>query len=314
MSNAQKLALARSLNRLGHTKVLDALQVVGKSLPCSVTAVSGSIVTVKFELDPSKMPFTLPEVTIPHAGPEYIRYPTQVGDKGVVIAIDTYLGGISGLGGGVADLSVRGNLSALIFLPVASTEWFSTPDPDAVVVYGPNGVILRDTKGDTTLVLTKDSITLTVPDGKTVTINGKTQFNGDMKVDGDVLIDGDLTVTGKSNWDTDFVVQKNLIVMENTQLKGALEVAGTSSLKGTKIDGNVVQTGDFDQTGNMAITGDSKFDGNIVQTGDLDVTGISTFDGTMDVTGEVTSGTIALTTHLHSGVNKGSDNSGAPVP
>lgn len=314
MSNAQKLSLSRSLNRVGHIKVLDAIQITGKSLPCSVTAVSGSIVTVKFELEPSKMPFTLPEVTVPHAGPEYIRYPTQVGDKGVVISIDTYLGGISGLGGGVADLAVRGNLSALIFLPVASTDWFTTPDAEAVVVYGPNGVILRDTKGDTTVVVTKESITLTVPDGNTVTVNGKSAFNGDMLVTGNVKIVGDLDVTGKSNWDSDFVVQKNLIVMENTELKGKLDVGGDTTLKGTTITGNVTQTGDFDQTGDFKIAGESTFTGNITQTGILDVTGDSMFDGKMDVTGDVLSGTISAQTHVHSGVNKGGDDSGAPVP
>lgn len=314
-SNAQKIPLGRSLNTFAQGKVLDALQITGKALPVSVVAVAGSIVTVKFELAaPPRVPFTLPNVTIPMFGPEYIRYPTQVGDKGVVFAIDTYAGGISDLGGGTADLSVRANLTALVFFPIASKNWSTTDDPDAVVIYGPNGAVIRDTKHNSSVVVTKDSITITVQDGKTVTVNGKSHFVGDMKVDGDVLIDGDLTVTGKSHWDSDFTVNKNLIVMENTKLMGDLAVSGDSSLKNTDIGGDITQTGDFDQTGNMSVSGDGKFTGDFTGGGKMDVTGPATFGDTMDVTGDVTSATISLQNHIHSGVSKGGADSGPPVP
>ena len=102
----------------------------------------GSIVTVKFEVNSVQ---SLPQVTVPMFGPEYIRYPTQVGDKGVVLPIDVYLGGISGLGGGVATMAIPGNLSSLIFFPVASTQWSTSENPNAVVIYGPDGGIMRDT-------------------------------------------------------------------------------------------------------------------------------------------------------------------------
>jgi len=155
--NSQKLPLARSLNQIAETAARAAISQLGRALPCSVVAVMGSIVTVKFEVTSVQ---SLPQVTVPMFGPEYIRYPTQVGDKGVVLPIDVYLGGISGLGGGVATMAIPGNLSSLIFFPVASTQWSPTDDPDAVVVYGPTGVILRDQGSVCTLTLRPSGVTI----------------------------------------------------------------------------------------------------------------------------------------------------------
>lgn len=146
-NNAQKTWIARSLNQFAEKKALDAIELLGKALPCSVTAVAGSIVTVKFEL--TNISYTLPNVTCPMFGPEYIRYPTQVGDKGAVFPADAYLGGMSGLGGGVADLSLVGNLSALVFFPIANKNWSASDNANALVLYGPDGVILRDTNKQT---------------------------------------------------------------------------------------------------------------------------------------------------------------------
>lgn len=140
--NAQKTHYARTINKFAEQKVLDAIQITGKSLPCRVEFVSGSIVTVSFLLNSS---FTLPRVTCPMFGPEYIRYPTQVGDLGVVLSSDYYIGCVSGLGGGqTADLVQRANLSTLIFLPIANTgasttqNWPANPsgDPNALTLYG----------------------------------------------------------------------------------------------------------------------------------------------------------------------------------
>lgn len=160
--NAQKTPLARSLNTVATRRAQDLIQQLGKALPASVVAVSGSIVTVKFELI---SPYTLPQVTCPMFGPEYIRYPTKVGDKGMVLPADAYLGGISGLGGGIADLSIPANLSALVFFPIASSKWSATDDPNAVVIYGPDGVILRNTANSISINATGTKIVFTVPAG-----------------------------------------------------------------------------------------------------------------------------------------------------
>lgn len=153
MDSSQKTNLAQSLNRVAQAQARSAIDQLGKALPCSVVAVAGSIVTVKFEL---QSVFTLPHITCPMFGPEYIRYPTQVGDKGVVLPIDAYLGGISDLGGGDASLTVPGNLSSLIFFPIASRNWSSSENPNAVVIYGPDGCVIRNTTNQASLTVDAD--------------------------------------------------------------------------------------------------------------------------------------------------------------
>ena len=167
-SNAQKTPIARSLNLVAEGRVGQAIQLLGKALPCSVVSVSNSIVTVSFQL--TNIPFTLPNVTVPMFGPEYIRYPTQAGDLGVVFSIDTYLGGISGLGGGVADLSMRANLSSLIFFPVASKNWSAPTDQNKIELYGPNGAILRTQDNTCSVTVSKTGIPITLPAGDTIVI------------------------------------------------------------------------------------------------------------------------------------------------
>ncbi|MBU9228202.1 hypothetical protein [Burkholderia multivorans] len=141
--NYSKLPLQRSLNRVAIARAAQAIEDTGNALPCRVTKVSGAIVTVEFEMQGT---WTLPPVTIPKAESPWIRNPTQVGDKGVTMPADAYLGGISGLGGGTADFRRRGNLTALVFVPVSNAG--SAPDdPNAAQVCGPNGMIARTTQG-----------------------------------------------------------------------------------------------------------------------------------------------------------------------
>jgi hypothetical protein len=167
--NALKTPFTRSLNMAAQRRALDAIQLQGKALPASVVAVSGSIVTVKFELSG---PYTLPPVTCPLFGPEYIRYPVQIGDAGVVFPADAYLGGVSGLGGGVADLTIPANLSALVFFPVANKAWSAPDNANAVVIYGPDGVVLRDSGAACKLVLTPSGVTITGNLSVTGTVTG----------------------------------------------------------------------------------------------------------------------------------------------
>ena len=181
MPASQKTPLAASLNAIAHRKALEVVQHLGKALPCSVTVVSGSIVTVKFEVTG---PYTLQPVTMPIFGPEYIRYPIQVGCLGVTFPIDVYLGGISGLGGGTADMTMpQANLSNLVFLPCGSKNWSATDDANAVVIYGPDGAIIRDTGKTTTLKIAPNAATLTAT---TFTINGNVVVNGKITSTGDI--------------------------------------------------------------------------------------------------------------------------------
>lgn len=172
--------------RAGSERVFnDQEQNIGKELPCHVVGrnIAGSIVTVSFDISSA---FTLPNVTIPVFGYEYIRYPIQIGDKGTAIAFDARLGGNSGLGAGTSDLSQPGNLSALVFMPIGNINW-SEVDPNALTMYGLNGVVLRDTGSNCIIALTQNTITIIGKD--TVVINsGPTSIvlnsNGSFNISG----------------------------------------------------------------------------------------------------------------------------------
>lgn len=182
--NAQKTPLARSINRFAEEKILDAMQILGKALPCSVVAVAGQIVTVNFDLD--AQPFTFPNVRMPIATWVYDWIPVQIGDKGVTIPSDVYLGGVSGLGGGVANLTQQANLSSLVFLPVGNAAWRppgTAPNgpinSNVRVVQGPEGVLIRDMQGKCTIAvsftggrnggitITTNNLPITINDGQT---------------------------------------------------------------------------------------------------------------------------------------------------
>jgi hypothetical protein len=134
-----------------------------------VVSVNGAIVTIKFEV--ANAPFTLPQVTIPVATSVYVREPLKAGDKGVCVAADAYLGGVSGLGGGTADLTERANLTALAFQPLGSTS-FPSVDANAVVIGqgASNGVRLQDGSGAAVLLVQPSGITMTFG-GHTVVLN-----------------------------------------------------------------------------------------------------------------------------------------------
>ena len=160
--NVQKTPLVRSLNRFAENKIADAIAQLGKSLPCSIVSTNGWIVTVKFEL--TNIPFTLPNVTVPVAYPEYCFIPFQAGDKGEVMTADAYLGGISGLGDGTADLSQLANLSNLVFVPVGNKSWAPT-DPNKIELWGPNGFLVRDKDSTFKIIGDKNAGTLTIAYG-----------------------------------------------------------------------------------------------------------------------------------------------------
>ena len=166
-NNALKLPFASSQNRFAAKKINDALQLTGKALPCTVTAVSGAIVTVSFEI---LSDFTLPSVTVAVQESIYVRLPIQVGDLGIVQPADARLGGITGLGAGTANLSTPGNLAALTFVPVSSANWPAV-DGGKVVIAGPTGVLLSDATGAAVITVDKTAgITLSFG-GRSIVLN-----------------------------------------------------------------------------------------------------------------------------------------------
>lgn len=132
--NSQKFPFGVSMNTMVRGKAQDAIQALGKGLPCTVAAIVGpGIVTVNFEVSTSPAP--LPQMTMPVGKPPYIQYPIQVGDIGVALSADLRTGGITGLGAGTPSLGdTVGNLSAMTFFWLGSTKE-EFVDPEAVVIY-----------------------------------------------------------------------------------------------------------------------------------------------------------------------------------
>jgi hypothetical protein len=217
--NVQKTPLVASVQMAAQQKVVDAMALLGKALPSSVTAVNGDIVTVQFEVTTGNV--TLPNVTIPKAESPYLYSPTQVGDVGLVVPSDVYIGGISGLGGGTADLSLPGNLSALVWIPV-STKSFTPDNANAAMVVGPQGAIIRDAASDSVITLTPTEIlvqrgnaqitmtdtTMEIQRGSQniiinssgVTINGSADITlnstAGITLNGPIIINGTVSATG----------------------------------------------------------------------------------------------------------------------
>lgn len=186
--NHQKTPLARTLPLFAQNVVLNEIEKRGYALPGHVVKVSGSIVTVAFDVADAN----LPQVTIPVLGPEYIRLPIQVGDKGVAFPASVPIGNVSGLGAAAANPNISvvcGNLSTLIWFPVGSANFSATPDANALVLYGPDGVIIKDKAGNTVATLTSSGWTLTAPTTIQMTVGSKT-----LKITSSgIFIDGETT-------------------------------------------------------------------------------------------------------------------------
>lgn len=148
--NALKTPYGQRINELASRRAEDAIRLTGRALPASVVSGDGRFVVVKFEVTSQ---FTLPQMQVPVASPEYFRAPIGAGCRGFVTPADYYLGGMSGLGGGVATLSRQGNLANLVFVPIGNTGWPDVPAGFAVV-YGPQGVILRNADASASITIT----------------------------------------------------------------------------------------------------------------------------------------------------------------
>lgn len=134
--NHLKTPLNYSLNKWIEDQKTRAAQVGGRSYPCTVVSVTQpGFVTVNFEVANGGQP--LPQVgPIPIEYPPYVRYPIQVGDKGLTFGSDAYLGQITGLGPMTSpDLTAPANLGALSFVWLGTTSWPDGLDPDALELW-----------------------------------------------------------------------------------------------------------------------------------------------------------------------------------
>lgn len=206
MSGAQKTPFAKGLMNAIQSQADSRVAVQGRSLPCHVVAVQGQIVTVQFDMLPDGTIY--PEVTIPVATFPYIRCPIQIGDKGVTVAADVSLRGVSGLGTGMATRSLTFSLTPIFFVPLSNNGW-SEEDPNKIVLYGPDGAILKTEDGASSVavgpgkVTTKaDAIYLEAPDiyiKGTVHVTGAiVQDEGEVSLIGPLNVQNEATIKGVS--------------------------------------------------------------------------------------------------------------------
>jgi hypothetical protein len=179
--NSRKTPLVASLNTIAAQRAADAVFAQSREYPGRVESTNGQLVTASFQV--FGQPFagtsgTLKNVTVPIATSVYDWIPLQPQDLGVFKKSDVYLGGISGLGGGTADYTPRGNLSTLFFVPVSNKAWtvpsVANGDTAIRVSQGPHGFGAQDTQGNTTLLLDgqNSKVTVAVKNGATVVIEG----------------------------------------------------------------------------------------------------------------------------------------------
>lgn len=180
-SNAQKTPVSKTLDQFVRERIGDYLTLTGKSLPASVVSITGQIAVVSLQMNAT--PFTLPTLTVPTLGSEYVRVPIQPGCKGVVFSADAYLGAMSGLGGGNPGLNQPGNLSSLVFSPIGNAGW-SSVDGNVLVMYGPQGVTLRDENSLCVMDLKPTGVTVTLGE-LTLTFNS----SGLKVTGGDIVAD-----------------------------------------------------------------------------------------------------------------------------
>ena len=176
--NPRKLWLQNSLNQIAIARATEVILSQGRALPCRVVAVNGSIVTVAFEV--LSLGQTLPQVTIPKNESQWVRAATQIGDLGITEPCDTYLGGVSGLGGGTASLfQQRGNLSTLMFTPCGNTGFSASPDANKTWINGPAGAILSTADQAASVTVAEGIVTIAAA-GKTWTFSsaGLTMSSG----------------------------------------------------------------------------------------------------------------------------------------
>lgn len=158
MSDAQKKPLTRTLPQFARQTALAEIKKRGRSLPGKIVSVSGQIVTVSFSVQSST---AVPQCTMPLAYPPYIRLPIQAGDIGAAIAVDASLALLCGIGTDPATMDyLQGNLATLLWLPLASAS-LSAVDPNALTLYGPNGVVMRDSNSETVSTLTPSGLNVT---------------------------------------------------------------------------------------------------------------------------------------------------------
>ncbi|THD45241.1 phage baseplate protein [Enterobacteriaceae bacterium ML5] len=221
MTDSQKFPFAKALANAMEVAGEDRDALRGRELPCHVVEVKGQIVTVQFDMLPGGVQY--PQVTIPIATFPYLRYPVQVGDKGVTMAADVSLRGVSGLGTGLASLSFSPSLTPLFFVPIANNKW-SEEDPQKVTIYGPEGVICKTAGGDSSVTIEPGKVTIKA---EHIYLEGVIHLNGTIVQDADKITDATATLIGPLNVKNDATIQGISSATHTHPVKGVQTGSGS---------------------------------------------------------------------------------------
>lgn len=191
--NEQKTPFAQSFMRFSRQTANVATQVLGKSLPASIAKVMNALVTINYEVTGNQKP---PNVTMPVLMSRYVRFPIQSGDLGGTVSFDAYMGGVSGLGGGTADLSQRGNLATSVWHPVSHADWPTEDTSKLTLTGGPNGIKMKDSAGTAIVTIDATGINMSFG-GHTLVINST-----GVVIDGKIFLTHEHTLVQTGTSDT----------------------------------------------------------------------------------------------------------------
>ncbi|MCA1920977.1 phage baseplate protein [Buttiauxella noackiae] len=236
MSDSQKFPFIRAMSNMVQTQNDDRVAISGRSLPCHVVGVKGQIVTVQFDMLPDGTQY--PQITIPIATFPYIRFPIQKGDKGVTVAADVSLRGISGLGTGIASNSFTASLTPLFFVPLSSAGWTAV-DPDKIVLYGPTGAILKTADEKSSVTVEPGKITEKADaihmEAKDIYLKGIIHLNGTIVQDADQMSGTTATLLGPLNVKDDVTAGEVSLLNHGHDVKNVQ--GGSSTITSQKPNG-----------------------------------------------------------------------------
>ena len=170
--NAQRLPFWDMIESFVNRRIQDHLQMQPKNVPVTVTKVDKEFVYVQPDIHSTV--YTFPTIKVAQTFSRNVREPTQVGDKGYIVAADYYVGGETAYSGGQADLYPRGNLTPLAFQPISSGKFSERNYNQTHVQGGPDGYHLESSDGKAFHDLDKDHIhTIQSDDKHLVTVDKK---------------------------------------------------------------------------------------------------------------------------------------------
>jgi hypothetical protein len=176
--NALTTALVQSIPRIVDSRSQDKNQGSPQAIPVTITKI---LAEGKLQVQAATQGnFTIPQMVIAINYGEWLRHAHAVGDKGYVLLGDYYTGGQTNLGGGTASYRGQGraNLTTAVFHPLSNTQFATNANRNlnATLVSGPQGAVINDKTGNTTITVNGTTITSTVGSTCEISISGSEIF------------------------------------------------------------------------------------------------------------------------------------------